>query len=212
LQQELGLPVANRTPLVAFIGRLVDQKGMDLISMVLRDWVQSQDVQWVILGTGESSYHELLATLSRRFPQRLAARLEFSNPLAHRIEAGADIFLMPSKYEPCGLNQLYSLKYGTVPVVRATGGLADTVTDLTDDTTANRTATGFSFRDYSALALAETLRRACTTFVQHPDVWQQLVATGMRQDWSWANSARQYADLYQKTMAQVRPSLATRNF
>lgn len=211
LQQELGLPVANRTPLVAFIGRLVDQKGMDLISMVLRDWVQNQDVQWAILGTGESSYHELLATLGRRFPQRLAARLEFSNPLAHRIEAGADIFLMPSKYEPCGLNQLYSLKYGTVPVVRATGGLADTVTDLTDDTLANGAATGFSFRDYSALALAEALRRACTTFVQYPDVWQKLIATGMQQDWSWANSARQYADLYQRTMAQVRPSLTTRN-
>ena len=116
--------------------------------------------------------------------------LEFSDPLAHRIEAGADIFLMPSRYEPCGLNQLYSLKYGTVPVVRATGGLADTVTDTTDETLAAGTATGFSFREYSGLALSETLDRACKAFANQA-VWNRLIATGMRQDWSWASSARQ---------------------
>src|SRR5208282_524122 len=99
------------------------------VAAVMREWVQSQDVQWVVLGTGEANYQEMLQALAKRYPQKLALRLEFSNALAHRIEAGADVFLMPSRFEPCGLNQLYSLRYGTVPVVRTTGGLADTVED-----------------------------------------------------------------------------------
>jgi len=205
LQAELGLAVEPRTPLVAIIGRLVDQKGIDLVTTVMRDWVQNQEVQWVVLGTGEPTYHEFLSNLAKRAPQKVAARLEFSNPLAHRIEAGADMFLMPSRYEPCGLNQLYSLKYGTVPIVRATGGLADTVTDYTDESAAAGTATGFAFREYGALALAETLRRACEVYAR-PEAWQRLVATGMRQDWSWTESAKKYVDLYRKTIAQAAPS------
>ena len=198
LQAELGLPVSPRTPLVALVGRLVDQKGLDLVASVLKDWVQTQqDVQWAFLGTGEVVYQELLAGLARRAPQIVAARLEFSNALAHRIEAGADIFLMPTRFEPCGLNQLYSLKYGTVPLVRATGGLADTITDTNDESLAAGTATGFSFREYSALALAETLRRALAAYAK-PELWQRIVAKGMRQDWSWASSARQYIDLYER--------------
>ena len=110
---------------------------------------------------------------------------------------------MPSRYEPCGLNQLYSLKYGTVPVVRATGGLVDTITDMTADTAEAGTANGFGFRDYSALALSETLQRACNTY-SRPDVWKRLIQTGMRQDWSWANSAQSYVDLYRATVNQVR--------
>ncbi len=198
------MPAQPGVPLVAFVGRLVDQKGIDLVAAVLRDWVQFRDVQWVILGTGENQYHELFSTLAQRSPQKVALRLEFSNPLAHRIEAGADIFLMPSRYEPCGLNQLYSLKYGTVPVVRATGGLADTITDATDETLSAGTATGFSFREYSGLALSETLQRACNLFAQKP-VWRRLMENGMRQDWSWAQSARRYVQLYEQTIAQVRP-------
>ena len=152
-------------PLVAFIGRLTDQKGFDLVAAVMRDWVQSHDVQWAILGTGEPEYHELFAMLAERFPQKVAVRLEFSNALAHRIEAGADMFLMPSRYEPCGLNQLYSLKYGTVPVVRATGGLADTITDCERATAGRRHGQRASaFSDYSALALTETLGRACQAY------------------------------------------------
>ncbi len=115
-------------------------------------------------------------------------RLEFSDALAHQIEAGADIFLMPSRFEPCGLNQMYSLKYGTVPVVRATGGLVDTITDLNERSLADGTANGFSFADYSPLALAETLERACNTYAQG-EIWSRLVRTGMQQDWSWAASA-----------------------
>ena len=132
LQEELGLPQRPDVPLVGFIGRLVEQKGIDLVAEVMQQWVQTSDVQWVVLGTGEPKYHRLFERLAERFPQKVAVRLEFSNPLAHRIEAGADMFLMPSRFEPCGLNQIYSLKYGTVPVVRATGGLADTITDAND--------------------------------------------------------------------------------
>ena len=115
LQKELGLPQRTDVPLVAFVGRLTEQKGIDLIAEVIQRWVQTGDVQWVILGTGQPKYHRLFESLAQRMPDRIAVRLEFSNPLAHRIEAGADMFLMPSRFEPCGLNQLYSLKYGTVP-------------------------------------------------------------------------------------------------
>jgi len=203
LQRELGLPQREDVPLVGIISRLADQKGIDLVGAVMQEWVKSSDVQWVVLGTGDPKYHRLLGRLGERFPQKVAARLEFSNPLAHRIEAGSDIFLMPSQFEPCGLNQLYSLKYGTVPVVRATGGLADTVTDTTPATLAAGTATGFTFREYSSLALSETLRRACEMF-DRPEAWTQLIATAMKQDWSWTRSAQQYIQLYEMTIARMR--------
>jgi starch synthase len=196
LQRELGLPELPRTPIIAQIGRLADQKGWDLVVEVLRRWATEMDVQWAILGTGEPYYHEVLGQLSREFPFRIAARLEFSDPLAHKIEAGADIFLMPSRYEPCGLNQLYSLKYGTVPVVRSTGGLVDTVTDTTPETLAQGIATGFSFEALSTSALDATLRRATDTYWQNEGAWRQLVMTGMQQDWSWKASADQYVVAY----------------
>jgi starch synthase len=180
------------------VGRLIDQKGFDLIAEVLQRWVQTSDVQWAILGTGEPKYHKLLQTMAERFPQRVALRVEFSNPLAHRIEAGADIFMMPSHFEPCGLNQMYSLRYGTVPLVRLTGGLADTITGY-DPQSPSPAANGFAFQEYSSLALSECLRQACDAY-RRPDVWQRLMAAGMAQDWSWARSAREYIDLYQKTM------------
>ena len=187
LQRELGLPESPRTPLVALVGRLADQKGWDLVAEVMRRWVNEMIVQWAILGTGEPFYHDLLGELSRHHRERVAVKLEFSDPLAHRIEAGADIFLMPSRFEPCGLNQLYSLKYGTVPVVRATGGLVDTVTDE---------ETGFVFEDYTAAALEQALRRAVDAYWQNQSAWRQLVEAGMRQDWSWAASARHYLEAY----------------
>jgi len=198
LQKELGLPQDGHAPLVGMVGRLIDQKGFDLLADVLQRWVQTSDVQWAILGTGQPKYHKLLETLAERFPQKVAVRLEFSNPLAHRIEAGSDIFLMPSRFEPCGLNQMYSLRYGTVPLVRATGGLADTIVGY-DPQAPNPAANGFVFQEYSTLTLSETLRQACDAY-RRPEVWSQLVATGMRQDWSWARRAREYVDLYKKTM------------
>jgi starch synthase len=168
----------------------------------MRHWAENDtDIQWVILGTGEPKYHETLAALAKEYPEKIAVRLEFSDEWAHRIEAAADIFVMPSQYEPCGLNQLYSLKYGAVPVVRATGGLVDTVVDATDATIADGTATGFSFADYTSLALAEALQRACRAY-RHKPLWNQLIETGMRQDWSWRQSAEKYAALYEQTIAR----------
>jgi starch synthase len=209
LQQEFGLPrdsvgsAGGGAPVVAFVGRLVEQKGIDLIVPAIAEWVQSSNVQWVILGTGEPKYQEQLQTLAQRHPQKVAVKFEFSERLAHLIEAGADMFLMPSRFEPCGLSQLYSLKYGTVPVVRATGGLVDSVTNVTDETLAARTATGFSFHDYSSFALSETLRRAVALFAK-PEVWSALMTTGMKQDWSWGRSAREYVALYERMLARVR--------
>jgi starch synthase len=201
IQQEFGLPTFEGQPLVAMIGRLADQKGFDLVADVIREWAETSPVQWVILGTGDPKYHELLTRLEQRHPDRVAVRLGFSNELAHRIEAGADIFLMPSRYEPCGLNQLYSLKYGTVPVVHATGGLADTITNLTDETLAAGTANGFSFDNYNTIALAQTLERACQTYHNRP-VWEQLIRTGMSQDWSWHHSAQEYSRLYEQALSR----------
>jgi starch synthase len=202
LQQLMGLPERPEAPLIAAVGRLADQKGFDLLLRVMRQWAGEVDAQWVILGTGEPKYHDALAALSEQFPQRIAVRLAFSNDLAHQIEAGADMFVMPSQYEPCGLNQLYSLKYGTVPVVRATGGLADTVVDASDQTLADGTATGFSFSEYTAAALSEALQRACRAFADRA-TWTQLIETGMRQDWSWRSSAKRYAELYRRTIAKT---------
>jgi len=208
LQREMGLPQAVGTPLLAVVGRLADQKGFDLLAQVIPQTAERGGVQWVVLGTGEPHYHELLSEIAGRFPDRVAVRLEFSNDLAHRIEAGADMFLMPSRYEPCGLNQLYSLKYGTVPIVRRTGGLADTVTDADMATFANGTANGFSFVDYSAHALSEAVDRALSAYHQE-DVWAQLVSTGMRQDWSWARSARLYVELYEQLVGQSAQHMPT---
>ncbi|MFV2066064.1 MAG: glycogen synthase GlgA [Pirellulales bacterium] len=207
LQEELGLPVDPNTPLIAMIGRLADQKGFDLVAPVLQQSIDEASTQWVVLGTGDRQYHELFTQLATRFPRHLAARLEFSNPWAHRIEAGADMLLMPSQYEPCGLNQLYSLKYGTVPVVRATGGLADTICDATPEGVAAGTATGFCFVEYSQRALLETLRRAVSVYREDRPVWRQLIDTGMRQDWTWARSARQYDRLYQQTVSKHKQAV-----
>ncbi len=203
LQGELGLPQRNDIPIVGFIGRLTEQKGVDLLVEVMGQWAKETDVQWVILGTGEPKYHRVLESLAQQHRDRVALRLDFSPPLAHRIEAGADMFVMPSRFEPCGLNQMYSHRYGTVPVVRATGGLADTVVNTTPETLAAGTANGFSFEEYSAQALDETLRRACETWRQ-PQVWRQLQTTGMRQDWSWARSAREYIRVYEEMKARKR--------
>lgn len=204
LQNELGLPALPDVPLAASIGRFDEQKGVELIAEVVQRWVQTSDVQWVVLGAGQPKYQKQFETLAQRFPDRVAVRVEFSNPLAHRIEAGADMFLMPSRYEPCGLNQMYSLKYGTVPIVRETGGLADTIVGYGGVQAESSPANGFSFQEYSPLALSETLRRACDLFRLHPEQWKKLIETGMRQDWSWGRSAKKYAELYQKTLARVR--------
>lgn len=209
LQEELGLPVRPDVPLLGFIGRLADQKGFDLIESIVGEWSDTADVQWAFLGTGDMKYHRLMENVHQRHPERVAARLTFSEPLAHRIEAGCDMFLMPSRFEPCGLNQLYSLKYGTVPIVRVTGGLADTIVDTNGDTLASGTATGFAFTEYTGQALSQTLRRAEAIFRKEPEVWRQIVTAGMKQDWSWSRSARQYVDLYRQAIATRRQAPTT---
>jgi starch synthase len=197
LQERCGLSVQARTPLLGVVARLVEQKGIDLILGAAGPLLE-QGAQLIVLGEGDPGHHRRVLELRARYPERVSVTLSFDEPLAHQIEAGADIFLMPSLYEPSGLNQLYSMKYGTVPIVRATGGLADTVVDCTPSTLAAGTATGFSFLARTADALLETVRRALELYRGNPEQWLCLMQTGMRQDWSWDRSAAEYERLYQR--------------
>jgi starch synthase len=193
-----GLPVDETTmtrPLVAMISRMVDQKGFDLIAAVA-DELPALDAGWVVLGTGERRYQDLWTDLARRHPNRIGARIGFDEGLAHLIEGGADLFLMPSRFEPCGLNQMYSLRYGTVPVVHGVGGLLDTVRDYSPGVSS---ATGFVFREYSPEALMGALQRALTVFPDKPR-WRTLQAAGMREDNSWDRSAREYVRIYERAL------------
>jgi starch synthase len=198
LQESLGLPVRPDVPLIGIVGRLAEQKGWDLIVQLMHWWIEHRDVQWAILGSGEQRYADALFQIAMKRPDRISLQTTFSDPLAHRIEAAADIFLMPSLYEPCGLNQLYSLRYGAVPVVRSTGGLADTVCDASDEHLSAGTATGFTFIDYTPEALADATIRALEIYSQSPEVWSKIVTTGMGQDWSWSRSAKAMLDVYEQ--------------
>jgi starch synthase len=200
LQRRYGLPAEPRTPLLGMVARLVEQKGLDLVCKIADSLLQ-QGIQLVILGEGDAIYHRVLADLRTRFPNRFGVVFGFDETLAHQIEGGADIFLMPSHYEPAGLNQLYSLKYGTMPVVRATGGLADTITDVNPETLAAGTATGFIFTASTPMALLGAVDRALDMYRNRPDQWLTLVQTGMRQDWSWDRVAGEYEKLYQKVVS-----------
>jgi starch synthase len=197
LQRRFGLPEKPSTPLLAVIARLAEQKGIELICSLANSVLQ-QDVQLVVLGQGDPRYEQMLRDVQRRFPDRVGLMLGFDEPLAHQIEAGADAFLMPSMYEPSGLNQLYSLKYGTLPIVRRTGGLADTVTDTTPQTLTEGTATGFSFGVISADAFQGAVERALNLYRTQPNQWRRVMQNGMRQDWSWDRSAAEYERLYQR--------------
>ena len=196
LLERAGLPVTAVTldrPLVGLVSRLVDQKGFDLLEE-LSDELPRLDASFVLLGTGERRYEDLWLGLAARHPERIAARIGFDDPLAHLIEGGADLFLMPSRFEPCGLNQMYSLRYGTVPVVRATGGLYDTVRNFDR---ASGTGTGFTFEDYSSQALLDTLRWALSLY-EEKRLWRAVQVAGMKQDFSWDHSARQYVSVYRR--------------
>jgi starch synthase len=184
---------ALERPVVGIIARMVDQKGFDLLAAIA-DELPRLDAVFVLLGAGERRYEDLWLGLAARYPDRVAAHIGFDEPLAHLIEAGADLFLMPSRFEPCGLNQMYSLRYGTVPLVHKTGGLADTVQNLDPATGAGN---GFSFDEYSPQALVGTLRWALSVFMDR-QAWRRLQATGMQQDFSWDASARRYAEVYER--------------
>ncbi len=209
MQKESGLVADQNIPMIGIIGRLESQKGWSLILPVMKQWLETLDVQWVILGTGQADYQAVLNRLKRTYPDKLALTLDFSNELAHQIEAAADIFLMPSEFEPCGLNQMYSMAYGTVPVVRRTGGLADTVVNATTETIADKTANGFSFQPFTVEDLESSIALAVDMFVNDRSTWNQLIETGMRCDWSWAASARKYVELYKQTVTRKLASHQT---
>jgi starch synthase len=196
LQQEVGFDVGPRRPLVGLIGRLVDQKGFDLVAEMLEPLLAEIDLQVVILGTGAPEYHDLLRLQAARNRRQIAAYLTFDAALAQRIYAGVDMFLMPSRFEPCGLGQMISLRYGTVPIVRATGGLADTVTDYQG---ATGRGTGFVFRRYHSVSLVTAISRALEIYRQ-PERWREIQLQGMRQDNSWTASAQRYLSLYQEAI------------
>ena len=200
LRAGMGLAAQSDAPLLGFIGRLVEQKGIDLITAVLPALLR-EGAQCVLLGSGERHHEETLARLAAAHPGRVALRIGYDEALAHRITAGADIFLMPSRFEPCGLNQLYSLRYGTVPVVHAVGGLADTVEDASPAALAAGHATGFVFGEPSAAAFAAALRRAITLRRVDPAAWQAMQQTGMRREVSWHTSAEAYVALYGDALA-----------
>jgi starch synthase len=180
-------------PLVGLISRLVDQKGFDLIAEIA-DELPRLGASFVLLGSGDRRYEDLWLALAARHPDRIGVRIGFDEPLAHLIEGGADLFLMPSRFEPCGLNQMYSMRYGTVPVVRAVGGLDDTVANFDAKT---GEGTGFVFVDYSAQALLDTLRWALEIH-RDPHTWRRIQEAGMREDFSWDASARQYVKVYER--------------
>ena len=198
LRKQANLPAVRRDiPIIGIISRLADQKGFDLIAQVA-DEILALDIQIVILGTGDQKYHDLFTALQKKYPKKLSLTLGFDNKLAHLIEAGSDMFLMPSRYEPCGLNQMYSLKYGTIPIVRETGGLADTI----DNANPSRAAgTGFVFRNYDAREMLNSIKFAVEVF-RDKNVWEVMMLRGMRQDFSWKASAAKYVDLYKKAIAK----------
>jgi len=195
LQKQSGLPVDDKLPLLALISRLVEQKGIDMVLECLPD-MMAMPMQFILLGAGDKGYEQRLQNLADLYPDKIALTIGYNEAMAHAITAAADIFLMPSRFEPCGLNQMYSQRYGTIPIVRKTGGLADTVTDAMPETIANGTATGIVFSEASSGALIEAVKRAILLY-NDQDSWKKMQIDAMQKDFSWQRSAEQYIALYQ---------------
>ncbi len=188
--------VANggaEVPVIGIVSRFAAQKGFDLIAQIM-DRLAREEMIVVALGAGDKPYEEMFQRFNKQFPNKIAVKVAYDNAIAHKIEAGADMFLIPSRYEPCGLNQIYSLKYGTVPIVRATGGLDDTIEPW--DARTGR-GTGFKFSDYTGEALLATIKQALLAY-QDPSSWQMLMRNGMSRDFSWGASAREYGKIYDR--------------
>jgi starch synthase len=203
LVERVGLPVGDdalRRPLVGMVSRLVEQKGLDLIVEASRDLL-ALDASWVFLGAGDPRFEAALGALAREAPTRVATTIGFDEGLAHLIEAGADAYLMPSRFEPCGLNQMYSLRYGTVPIVRAVGGLDDTVRNYMPWA---RRPNGFTFRQATPRALVRAVRRALGVFATDPVTWGRLVSQGMAEDHSWDRAAAEYGKVYRRARHRRR--------
>lgn len=203
LLEHLNLSFDENVPVIGIVSRLVDQKGFDIFAYGINQ-LMSLSAQWVILGSGEHKYEELFNQMARLYPHKVSVYIGYNNELSHLIEAGADIFVMPSKFEPCGLNQIYSLKYGTVPVVRKTGGLADTVQDWNEFLArGEEIGNGFSFYDYSSHALVNSVHRAINDFYNKP-TWRKIQLNGMNKDFSWKRSAEKYIALYEEAVQKRR--------
>ena len=198
LQRLLGLPEKRRTPMVAIVSRLVQPKGMDLIVRMMDEILQHEDVQLVVLGTGDKVYEDWFKGLAWRFPTKCSVSIRFSNDLAHKIYASSDIYLMPSDYEPCGIGQLLAMRYGAIPVVRETGGLKDTVTPYNKYT---GEGTGFLFRDYNAHEMMYALKRALKIYGNLQE-WLKLARNAMTADFSWTTSAKEYEGLYEELVSR----------
>ena len=196
LQIRHALPVDGSLPVFVLISRLVEQKGIDMIMDCLPEML-TLPLQFILLGKGESRFEQQLTTIANKHPDKIAITLGYDEALAHQLEAGADVFLMPSRFEPCGLNQLYSQRYGTVPIARKTGGLADTVIDVLPETLSNKTATGFVFTQAMSGSLMEAIKRTLIVY-SLPKTWQQLQINGMQKDYSWNSSAKEYMALYEQ--------------
>lgn len=194
VQERLGLPQRADVPVFGMVSRMTDQKGLDLI-LAIADDLLAQDLQLIFLGQGDPVIEAELSALHQRAPQKVSVTIGYNEEMAHRIEAGSDVYLMPSRFEPCGLNQMYSLAYGTLPVVHATGGLADSVQDATSDHIADGTATGFVFRGYRAEGLRLQVERALSLYSDRA-MWYRLVRTAMTRDFSWRKSAEKYLSVY----------------
>ena len=201
LQKEFNLPVDADVTMLGLVSRLVHQKGIDLVLAALPELLDLP-VQFVAIGSGEPEYESALRAAAARSPDRVAVLAGYDEAVAHRIQAGADVFLMPSRFEPCGLSQLYSLRYGTVPLVRRVGGLADTVTDATPDALAAGTATGIVFDAPTAAALVHAVKRALA-LRHNARIWKQMQLAGMRQDFSWQHSAAEYLQLYDQALGDI---------
>ncbi len=202
LQQEMGLNVDPQAFTVGIISRLTDQKGFDLIERVMQEMVDD-GIQFVVLGTGEWRYEQLFKRFASEYPHQVAANIFYSNELSHRIYAGCDAFLMPSLFEPCGLSQIMSLRYGTVPIVRETGGLKDSVEPYNKF---ENTGTGFSFLNYNAHEMLATVRKARELYDGNRRRWNQMIERGMKKDFSWNASARKYEKLYDELLAPSDPA------
>ncbi|MTH54397.1 glycogen synthase GlgA [Bacillus mangrovi] len=192
LQKMFGLPEKPDVPLISMVTRLTKQKGLDLVRHVMEEMVDS-DTQWLILGTGEEEFEHYFRYMENKYPDKVKAYIGFDEPLAHKVYAGSDLFLMPSRFEPCGLGQLIALRYGSIPVVRETGGLNDTVLSYNEGTGEGN---GFSFRNFNAHDMMHTIKRALDIYREDKELWEKLVVNAMSQDYSWARSAAKYNELY----------------
>jgi starch synthase len=194
LLSAFGMAGANpKLPVIGIVSRFAGQKGFDLIGQIA-DRLVREDLTLVVLGSGDKLYEEMFLRLHKQFPQKIAVKVAYDNALAHKVEAGSDMFLMPSRYEPCGLNQIYSLKYGTVPIVRATGGLDDTIEPWNPRT---GKGTGFKFNDYNGEVLLLTIKEALHAY-RDQSSWQTLMRNGMAKDFSWTASAKEYIRVYER--------------